>query len=129
MAYKLYAVRVFVRDWERAIAFYTETLGFVKKEDLPMGEFRWLTVVAPGREDEVELALEPNVHPAVGPYQAALHRDGIPANAFEVDDIQREYDRLTAAGVVFRSAPAAMGPVTAAVLDDTCGNLIQLYQT
>jgi catechol 2,3-dioxygenase-like lactoylglutathione lyase family enzyme len=119
---------VMVDDQDRALAFYTEVLGFVQKTDIPMGKFRWLTVVSPEAPDGVQLVLEPNDNPAARTYQQALRDQGIPLTAFAVDDVRREYERLTALGVAFRSEPRAMGPITAAVLDDTCGNLIQLYQ-
>lgn len=117
---------VFVDDQAKALAFYTDVLGFQAKNDVPLGEHRWLTVVSPADPDGVELLLEPSAHPAVGPYRQALVADGIPAASFAVDDVQQEYERLAALGVVFTQPPAAMGPVTTAVLDDTCGNLIQL---
>ncbi|HEV7369474.1 VOC family protein [Arenibaculum sp.] len=119
---------VFVDDQDKAAAFYTDVLGFVKKHDIPMGAARWLTVVSPAAPDGTELVLEPNGHPAAGVYQKALVGDGIPATAFQVDDIQREYERLAGLGVRFTRTPTPAGPVTVAVLDDTCGNLIQLYQ-
>jgi len=117
---------VLVDDQQKALRFYTEVLGFVKKNDVPMGEHSWLTVVSPQDPDGVELVLEPGDHPAVGPFKAALVADGIPFTSFAVDDVQQEYERLTALGVTFTQPPTAMGPVTTAVLDDTCGNLIQL---
>ncbi|WP_344086191.1 VOC family protein [Luedemannella helvata] len=117
---------VFVDDQAKALAFYTDVLGFRTKNDVPLGEHRWLTVVSPADPEGVELLLEPAGHPAVGPYRQALVDDGIPATAFAVDDVRQEYERLTALGVVFTQPPADMGPVTTAVLDDTCGNLIQL---
>ena len=117
---------VLVDDQEKALRFYTDVLGFVKKNDIPMGEHRWLTVVSPEDRDGVELVLEPGDHPAVGPFKQALVGDGIPFTSFAVDDVQKEYERLTALGVTFTQAPVAMGPVTTAVLDDTCGNLIQI---
>lgn len=117
---------VFVDDQAKALAFYTDTLGFVKKTDQPAGEHRWLTVVSPEAPDGVELLLEPNVHPAARAYQEALVSDGIPATSFAVDDVQAEFDRLGAAGVTFVQPPTGMGPVTTAVFDDTCGNLIQI---
>jgi catechol 2,3-dioxygenase-like lactoylglutathione lyase family enzyme len=117
---------VFVDDQDKALAFYTEKLGFLKKTDLPAGEHRWLTVVSPEAPDGVELSLEPNDHPAARAYQEALVADGIPATSFGVDDVQAEYDRLTGLGVTFTQPPTDMGPVTTAVLDDTCGNLIQI---
>ena len=117
---------VLVDDQQKALRFYTEVLGFVKKNDVPMGEHSWLTVVSPQDPDGVELVLEPGDHPAVGPFKAALVADGIPFTSFAVDDVQQEYERLTALGVTFTQPPTAMGPVTTAVLDDTCGNLVQI---
>jgi catechol 2,3-dioxygenase-like lactoylglutathione lyase family enzyme len=117
-----------VDDQEKALRFYTEKLGFVKKTDVPMGPSRWLTVVSPGDADGVELLLEPDHHPAAGPFKRALVEDGIPFTSFGVDDVQAEFARLSAAGVRFTQPPVAMGPVTTAVLDDTCGNLIQIAQ-
>jgi len=119
---------VFVDDQARALDFYTTKLGFIKKADVPLGEARWLTVVSPDDQDGVELLLEPDGHPAVRPFKNALVQDGIPFASFAVRDIRAEYDRLRAAGVVFTQPPVEMGPVTTAVLDDTCGNLIQLAQ-
>ena len=101
-------------------------LGFEKKTDVPTGDARWLTVVSPEDPDGVELLLEPDGHPAVGPFKRALVADGIPFTSFAVDDVAAEYVRLEAAGVVFTQPPTAMGPVTTAVFDDTCGNLIQI---
>lgn len=117
-----------VNDQDRASAFYTDVLGFRKKHDIPVGEFRWLTVVSPEGPDDIELSLEPNANPAGKAFQDAMFAQGIPLAAFEVGDIRAEYARLTARGVVFTKAPTAAGPVTIAVLSDTCGNLIQLYQ-
>ncbi|MFD4540029.1 VOC family protein [Streptomyces bauhiniae] len=119
---------VFVDDQEKALRFYTEVLGFVRKADVPLGEYRWLTVVSPEQPDGTELLLEPDAHPAAKPYTAALHGDGIPATSFAVDDVRAEYDRLRGLGVRFTQEPVSAGPVTIAVLDDTCGNLIQLAQ-
>lgn len=119
---------VFVDDQEKALAFYTTTLGFIKKADVPVGTDRWLTVVAPDAPDGPELLLEPDSHPAVGPFKRALMEDGIPATSFAVDDVHAQYERLLAAGVRFTQPPVEMGPVTTAVLDDTCGNLIQIAQ-
>lgn len=119
---------IFVDDQNKALDFYTTKLGFVKKTEVPLGEARWLTVVAPDDQDGTELVLEPDSHPAVRPFKSALVQDGIPFNSFAVDDIHAEYERLRAAGVVFTQPPVAMGPVTTAVLEDTCGNLIQLHQ-
>ena len=117
---------VLVDDQQKALRFYTEVLGFVKKNDVPLGEHSWLTVVSPEAPDGVELVLEPGDHPAVAPFKEALVADGIPFTSFAVDDVQTEYERLTALGVTFTQPPTAMGPVTTAVLDDTCGNLIQI---
>ncbi|HSK93212.1 MAG TPA: VOC family protein [Candidatus Angelobacter sp.] len=117
---------VFVDDQAKALAFYTDVLGFVKKTDLPAGDFRWLTVVSPEAPDGVELLLEPNQHAAARAYQEALVADGIPATSFAVDDVAAEADRLQAKGVTFVQPPTEMGPVTTAVFDDTCGNLIQI---
>ena len=117
---------VLVDDQQKALRFYTEVLGFVKKTDIPMGEHSWLTVVSPEDPDGVELVLEPSEHPAVGPFKAALVADGIPFTSFAVDDVHEEYERLRTLGVTFTQPPTAMGPVTTAVLDDTCGNLVQI---
>ncbi|CCH90843.1 Putative Glyoxalase protein [Modestobacter italicus] len=123
---KIAMTSVLVDDQEKALRFYTDVLGFVTKHDVPMGEHRWLTVVSPEAPDGVELVLEPDAHPAVRPFKAALVADGIPFTAFAVEDVHAEHARLVAAGVTFTQAPLTMGPVTTAVLDDTCGNLIQL---
>ena len=117
---------VMVDDQAKALSFYTEVLGFLKKTDIPMGEHSWLTVVSPDDPEGVELVLEPDAHPAVGPFKDALVADGIPFTSFAVADVQAEYERLSALGVTFTQPPTAMGPVTAAVFDDTCGNLIQI---
>ncbi len=117
---------VLVDDQEKALRFYTEVLGFVKKAEIPMGEHRWLTVVSPEAPDGVELVLEPDEHPAVRPFKEALVADGIPFTSFAVDDVHAEFHRLKGLGVTFTQEPASMGPVTTAVLDDTCGNLIQI---
>lgn len=119
---------IFVEDQNRALAFYTEILGFVPKTDMPLGEARWITVASPADPDGVELLLEPNNNPVARAYQEGVYGQGLPATSFAVDDVQAEYDRLTALGVRFTQEPAAMGPVTTAVLDDTCGNLLQLAQ-
>jgi len=119
---------IYVDNQEKALQFYTEQLGFIKKTEIPLGEAKWLTVVAASDPDGTELLLEPDTHPAVGPFKRALVQDGIPFTSFAVEDVQAEYERLNAAGVRFTQLPAAMGPVTTAVLDDTCGNLIQLAQ-
>ena len=123
---KIAMTSVLVDDQEKALRFYTDVLGFVTKNDVPMGEHRWLTVVSPQAQDGVELVLEPDGHPAVRPFKAALVADGIPYTAFAVDDVHAETARLKAAGVVFTQEPLQMGPATTAVLDDTCGNLIQI---
>ena len=115
-----------VDDQEKALRFYTDVLGFVKKTEVPLGEHRWLTVVSPEDPDGVELVLEPSDHPAVGPFKEALVADGIPATSFGVADVHAEFDRLVALGVRFTQEPLDMGPVTTAVLDDTCGNLLQI---
>jgi catechol 2,3-dioxygenase-like lactoylglutathione lyase family enzyme len=117
-----------VDDQDKALRFYTEVLGFEKKEEVPLGEHRWLTVVSPEEPNGTELVLEPDSHPAVKPFKAALVSDGIPFTSFAVTDIAAEFDRMRALGVRFTQEPAAMGPVTTAVLDDTCGNLIQIAQ-
>lgn len=119
---------VFVDDQDKALAFYTSKLGFVKKTEVPLGAAKWLTVVAPDDVDGTELLLEPDNHPAVAPFKKALVQDGIPFASFGVNDVDAEYERLRKEGVVFTQPPVAMGPVTTAVLDDTCGNLIQLAQ-
>ena len=119
---------ILVNDQESALDFYTGTLGFQKKTDMPVGEFRWLTVVSPEEPDATELVLEPNANPAAATYQKALYESGIPPTAFEVNDAEAEYKRLVAAGVEFKSKPADAGGVIIAVFDDTCGNLIQMYQ-
>ncbi|MFI8850034.1 VOC family protein [Streptomyces sp. 891-h] len=119
---------VFVDDLDKALHFYTEKLGFAKKADIDLGGARWLTVVSPEDPDGTELLLEPDTHPAVQPYKDALVADGIPATSFAVDDAHAEFERLRGLGVQFVQEPARMGPVTTAVLDDTCGNLIQIHQ-
>jgi catechol 2,3-dioxygenase-like lactoylglutathione lyase family enzyme len=123
---RIHLSSVFVDDQDKALRFYTDVLGFVKKTEVPLGEHRWLTVVSPDDFDGTELLLEPDVHPAVKPYKTALVEDGIPATAFAVDDVHAEFDRLRGLGVLFTQEPLEMGPVTTAVLDDTCGNLIQI---
>jgi catechol 2,3-dioxygenase-like lactoylglutathione lyase family enzyme len=115
-----------VDDQDKALRFYTEVLGFVKKTEVPLGEHRWLTVVSPEDPDGVELVLEPSDHPAVGPFKEALVADGIPATSFGVADVRAEFERLVGLGVRFTQEPLDMGPVTTAVLDDTCGNLLQI---
>jgi catechol 2,3-dioxygenase-like lactoylglutathione lyase family enzyme len=117
---------VLVDDQEKALRFYTETLGFVMKNDIPLGEARWLTVVSPDAPQGTELLLEPDGHPAAKPFKQALVDDGIPYTSFAVDDVMAEYDRLRGLGVRFTQAPLELPSVTTAVLDDTCGNLIQI---
>ena len=119
---------IMVDDQDKGLRFYTEVLGFTKKHDIPVGEYRWITVTSPEGPDDLELALEPNANPAGKAFQEAMFSQGIPIAAFEVADIAGEFARLTAAGVAFTRPPAPAGPVTLAVFADTCGNLIQLYQ-
>jgi catechol 2,3-dioxygenase-like lactoylglutathione lyase family enzyme len=123
---RIHLASVFVDDQEKALRFYTEILGFEKKEDAPIGEDRWLTVTAPGEEDGTQLLLEPDAHPAVKPFKEALVEDGIPFTSFAVEDIGAEYERLRALGVRFTQQPTNLGPATTAVFEDTCGNLIQI---
>ncbi|MEM9840380.1 MAG: VOC family protein [Pseudomonadota bacterium] len=125
---KMYIKSVAVDDQAKALEFYTGTLGFEVKHDIPLGEFRWLTLVSPEEPDGVELALEPNAHPASKAFQEALMADGIPFTAFRVDDIEAETARLQKAGVSFKQMPTKAGGATMAVFNDTCGNLIQLIQ-
>ncbi len=125
---RIHVTSVLVDDQDRALRFYTEVLGFEKKTEVPVGSARWLTVVSPEARDGVELLLEPDGHPAAKPFKAALIADGIPFTSFAVDDVQAEFERLSALGVRFTREPAAVGDVVIAVLDDTCGNLIQLVQ-
>jgi catechol 2,3-dioxygenase-like lactoylglutathione lyase family enzyme len=117
-----------VDDQAKALEFYTEVLGFVKKYDIPMGEFRWLTVVSPEGPAEVELLLEPMAFPPARTFQKALLEAGIPATSFAVDDIEKEHERLEKLGVIFKTKPTKMGPVTIATFEDTCGNLMQIAQ-
>lgn len=125
---RIWVTSVFVDDQPKALDFYTGTLGFAKKADVPLGEYSWLTVVAPDDPDGVQLLLEPDQHPAARAAKAALVADGIPWTSFAVTDLAAEYERLRARGVVFTQEPADMGSVVTAVFDDTCGNLIQLAQ-
>lgn len=125
---KISLTSVFVDDQEKALKFYTEVLGFVKKSDVPVGSFKWLTVVSPEEPGGVELLLEPNDNPAARTFQKALFEQGIAAKSFAVDDLQKEYERMKKLGVVWTQEPTPMGPVIVAVFDDTCGNLIQLAQ-
>ncbi len=117
---------VLVDDQAKALAFYTDKLGFVAKTDVPVGEFRWLTVVGANEPDGVELLLEPDAHPAAKVFKQALVEDGMPYTSFAVDDVTAAHKDLKARGVRFAQAPTTMGPVITAILDDTCGNLIQL---
>jgi len=117
-----------VEDQTKALQFYTETLGFKKKSDFPVGEYRWITVVSPEGPNDVELALEPNANPAGKKFQESMFSQGIPLAAFEVSDIAGEFARLKRKGVAFKQEPTPAGPVTIAVFADSCGNLIQLYQ-
>jgi catechol 2,3-dioxygenase-like lactoylglutathione lyase family enzyme len=123
---KINLTSVLVDDQAKALEFYTDVLGFEKKNDIPLGEHRWLTVVSPEEPDGPELLLEPDEHPAAQPFKQALVADGIPFTSFAVADVQSEFERLSGLGVRFTQEPARMGPVTTAVLDDTCGNLIQI---
>ena len=123
---KIVITSVLVNDQDKALAFYTNVLGFIKKTEVPLGAHRWLTVVSPDDRDGTELLLEPDSHPAAGPFKRALVKDGIPFTSFGVEDVHAEYERLRSAGVEFTQPPVAMGPVTTAVFDDTCGNLIQI---
>ena len=125
---KIKLCSILVDDQQKALAFYTGTLGFLKSQDIPVGEFRWLTVKSP-EGGETELSLEPNVNPDAKQFQEAMFQQGIPFTAFEVDDIQEEFQRLSDLGVVFTSGPTNAGPVTLAIFADTCGNLIQIYQS
>ena len=122
------APSVLVDDQDKALAFYRDVLRFEPKLDVPMGEHRWLTLTSPGDPDGVQLLLEPDGHPAAKPWKAALKADGIPCTSFAAEDVQAEHARLSGAGVRFTQPPTAMGPVTTAVFDDTCGNLIQIAQ-
>ncbi|MTW15237.1 VOC family protein [Rhodoplanes serenus] len=119
---------VMVDDLDKALRFYTEVLGFRPKVDMPLGASRWLTVVSQDAPDGTQLVLEPDAHPAAKPFKAALKRDGIPFTSFGVSDCKAEHERLVALGVRFTQPPVTMGPVTTAVFDDTCGNLLQIHQ-
>jgi len=120
---------VLVEDQDKALRFYTDVLGFVKKSEFSLGQYRWLTVVSPDGPGDIELLLEPNDNPAAKAYQKALFEQGIPLAAFQVDDIHAEHERLKGRGVVFRSPPTRMGETTQAMFEDTCGNVIQIYQS
>lgn len=126
MALRINVTSVMVDDQRKALEFYTGVLGFVKKTEIPMGEVSWLTVVSPEAPDGVELVLEPDSHPAAGPFKRALVADGIPFTSFAVDDVRAEHERLRAVGVRFTQEPTDLGQVTVATFDDTCGNLIQI---
>jgi catechol 2,3-dioxygenase-like lactoylglutathione lyase family enzyme len=128
MSLKIGLTSVLVADQAKALAFYTDTLGFEMKQDFPVGDFRFITVVSPAGPEGIELLLEPNENPAAQVFQKAIYDQGIPATAFFTDDIQAEYERLAGLGVVFSGPPDTSGPVAVAVLDDTCGNLIQIVQ-
>lgn len=119
---------IMVDDQTKALKFYTEVLGFKKRHEIPMGEFRWLTVTSPEGPDDIELSLEPNANPAGKTFQEAMFAQGIPLAAFQVANLDAEYERLKGLGVLFKAEPMAMGPVKIAICSDTCGNLIQLYQ-
>jgi catechol 2,3-dioxygenase-like lactoylglutathione lyase family enzyme len=123
---KITLMSVYVDDQDKALSFYTDKLGFVKKKEIPFGDVRWLTVVSPEDPDGTELLLEPDEHPAARPFKRALHDDGIPVASFAVDDVNREYARLSERGVAFIQEPLEVSGMTTAVLDDTCGNLIQI---
>jgi len=125
---KIVLASVLVDDQEKALRFYTDVLGFEKKQDIPMGEARWLTLVSPQDRDGTELLLEPDGHPAAKPFKAALVEDGIPYTSFGVDDVRADFERMRKLGVRFTQEPLEMGPVVTAVFDDTCGNLIQIAQ-
>jgi catechol 2,3-dioxygenase-like lactoylglutathione lyase family enzyme len=125
---RIHLSSIFVDDQDKALPFYTEVLGFEKKTEIPLGEARWLTVVSAEEPNGTELVLEPDAHPAVKPFREALITDGIPFTSFAVNDISAEFERLRALGVRFTQEPVEMGPVTTAVFDDTCGNLIQIAQ-
>lgn len=128
MSMKIILTSVFVDDQDKALKFYTEKLGFVKKQDVPVGEFKWLTVVSPEDQDGTELLLEPSDNPITKEFKKGLVEQGIPAASFGVKDIEAESKRLKALGVKFTMEPTEMGPVKVAVFDDTCGNFIQIMQ-
>jgi catechol 2,3-dioxygenase-like lactoylglutathione lyase family enzyme len=125
---KITLTSVLVDDQAKALRFYRDILGFKLKHDIPMGAHRWLTLVSPEQPDGVELVLEPDQHPAARPFKTALVADGIPCTSFGVDDVHKVHDRLTKLGVKFTQPPVVMGPVTTAVFEDTCGNLLQIAQ-
>lgn len=125
---KIYVTSIFVDDQQKALEFYTAKLGFEKKNDIPLGQYRWLTVVSPDEPNGVELLLEPSAHPAVPPFKQALKDDNIPATSFQVKDVKQEAQRLRSMGVDFVQEPTPAGDVIIAMFDDTCGNLIQIMQ-
>jgi catechol 2,3-dioxygenase-like lactoylglutathione lyase family enzyme len=125
---KIIVTSIFVQNQDKALEFYSETLGFVKKHDVPAGEFRWITLVSPDNQGGTELVLEPNDNQIAKDYQKRLFEQGIPVTMFGVDDVRKEYDRLLKHGVKFTMEPTKMGDITIAVFDDTCGNLIQIIQ-
>lgn len=125
---KIIVTSIFVDDQDKALEFYTKTLGFQVKHDVPSGEFRWIALVSPEDQDGTELILEPNNHPAAKEYQQKLFADGIPVTMFGVENINEEYDRLSNLGVEFKMKPTNVGQVTIAIFNDTCGNLIQIAQ-
>ena len=125
---RIYLASVFVDDQQKALRFYTETLGFRVKHNIPLGEHAWITVVSEEAPEGTELLLEPDAHPGVGPYRKALVEDGIPSTSFAVDDVEAEHERLVARGVRFVQPPTDLGSVIAAVFDDSCGNLIQIAE-
>ncbi|MDD9889651.1 MAG: VOC family protein [Gammaproteobacteria bacterium] len=125
---RIYVTSLMVDDQAQALDFYTTILGFEVKHDIPLGAHRWLTLVSKEQPDGTELLLEPSEHPAAGPYRSALVADGIPLASFQVDDVEAEHKRLSEAGVEFTQAPMEAGNVKMAVLDDTCGNLVQLIE-
>jgi catechol 2,3-dioxygenase-like lactoylglutathione lyase family enzyme len=123
---RIHLTSVYVDDQDKALRFYTEILGFEKKEEVDVGEYRWLTVVSPDAPDGTQLLLEPDAHPAAKPFKDALVDDGIPFTSFAVEDVDAEYERLSSLGVRFTQKPTDLGPATTAVLEDTCGNLISI---
>ncbi|MCR8978432.1 MULTISPECIES: VOC family protein [Brevibacillus] len=125
---KIKLTSIFVNDQDKALTFYTDVLGFVKKRELPAGDFKWLTVVSPEGPDDIELLLEPLGHPAAKTFQKEMFEAGIPVTAFAVEDIHKEYERMIGLGVVFKTKPIDMNETSIAVFNDTCGNLIQLFQ-
>ncbi|MGG1442431.1 VOC family protein [Brevibacillus laterosporus] len=125
---KIKLTSIFVDDQDKALTFYTDVLGFVKKRELPAGDFKWLTVVSPEGPHDIELLLEPLGHPAAKTFQKEMFEAGIPVTAFAVEDIHKEYERMIGLGVVFKTKPIDMNETSIAVFNDTCGNLIQLFQ-